>query len=173
MRKTLVLSVLVLAVLAALGGCSGGGNNAASAPAVAAAVLPHATHDPVAEYNQYRTTSQLAEGLMLAGSATMAINTYYGIHGKLPTSDAQAESVEPRSAPKFSGPGKYVGSVAVGPEPGVITVGWASGVLEGKILVLLPKRAGRLCWKVDTASTTVPADALAHANIVGKCYDDE
>lgn len=173
MRTTLILSVLGIACLAALGGCSGGANNAASAPSNTAAVLPHATRDPVAEYNQYRRTSQLAEGLFLAGSATMAIDTYYGIHGKLPSSVAQVESVEPRNDPAFSGPGKYVGSVAIGPEPGVITVAWASGVLQGKTLVLLPVRADRLCWRVDTASTTVPTEALAHGNIVDQCQAGE
>lgn len=167
--KTFITVAIASAL--ALTGCTS--HPAPTPVAKAVSALTPSIHDPVEGYNQYRVTSQLAEGLFLAGVAVMDVHYYYDIHGKLPVSSAQAKSAAPRNNPAFSGPGRYVGSVVVGPEPGVITIAWSSGALEGKTLVLLPVRSDRLCWKVDAASTTVPADALAHANIVNECDDDE
>lgn len=176
MRTSLILSVLGLACFAALGGCSGGGGNSDARTPAAAAVLPHASHDPVTEYNQYRTTSQLAAGLLSAGMVAEEVKNYYEIHDKLPASDVQAGAVDTRRAAEFDGPGGGpAGSVSIGPAPGVITVTWASGVLAGKTLVLEPVRMKRdpyLCWKVG-AATTVRADVIAHATVPNRCNDYE
>jgi len=169
MRNTFV-SILALAALA-LAGCT---SHPASTPVEKAlAVVSPTTHNPIAAYSDYETRSQLAEGLYLAGIAQLDVGDYfYGHDGKLPTSGAQARSVETPNYPKFDAPGKYVGSVSVGPAPGVVTVEWARGALAGKSIVLLPVRGEQLCWRVGP-STTVPAGTLASANIVGECRSDE
>lgn len=169
MKKQTFITVAIASALA-LAGCT---SHAPSNPVEQAlGVAPRATQDPVAGYHQYQVTSQLAEGLMLAGRASMDIDDFYGIRGKLPMSIAQMESVL-HDTPAYGSPGKYVGSVVIGPTPGKITVLWSNGALAGKTLDLLPKLGNRLCFRVDTASTTVPADALAHANVVDACHDNE
>jgi len=166
-KANLTTSILAaIAAMAMLAGCS-----FQSSPTPGVAPGPVA-HDPVVAYQQYKTSSQLAEGLYLAGSAKRAIDTYMSIRGKLPTSLGQAESVELRNSPKLATSGKYVGSVSVGPIPGEVTVMWTRGELSGKSLVLLPVLSDRLCFRVGT-STTVPDAVLAHANIADECQPGE
>ena len=167
-------STIAIAAALALAGCAS--HNEPTPAGVAMSAISSTTHNPIAAYSDYETRDQLAEGIDRAGIAAMAIGNYYGIYGKFPESTAQAESVEPWYAPKFDGPegqrNEHVGSVTVGTAPGRITVVWSRGALAGEALVLVPDPAGRPCFRLDIASTTVPVAALAHANIGDRCYDD-
>jgi len=174
MRTVILFSTSIIAALA-LAGCTS--HTAPSPVTNTLSALSPATHNPVAAYSDYETSSQLAEGLFLAGIAEGDIRDYHDEkRGKLPTNAAQAKSVEPHNYPKFDAPGKYVGSVAVGPTPGVVTVEWARGALAGESLVLVPERPGGsnpyLCFRVD-ASTTVPVETLALVKIVNECQTGE
>ena len=173
MRTTLILPLAALVALA-LTGCT---SHTPSNPVEQAlGVAPRVPKDPVAGYHQYQVTSQLAEGLYDAGVAVGDIHGYFDIRGKLPTSAEMAESVESRDVDRLREAllaGKYVERAAIGPAPGVVTVTWGGGALAGKTLVLLPELGNRLCFRVDSASTTVPAATLAHANIVNECHAGE
>jgi len=167
-HKTILTTSIVaaLAATALLAGCS---SRSSPAPGVTPAAV---AHDPVVAYSQYQTTSQLAEGLARAGVAALDVGYYRAAHGKLPTDNTQAESAG-SEGPAFSGSGKYVQSVTVGPAPGRITVLWSHGKLAGESLVLSPAQQGpSYCYRVDPA-TTVPAAVLAHATIVNKCQSEE
>ena len=173
MRTSLILSIAAIAALA-LAGCT-----SHPAPTAVAAALSSAVPRPLDSYHEYEARSQLAEGLWLGGIAQMDVGYYFGLAGdgvRMPTSNAQAESAAGASQPKFDAPGKYVDSVTVGPAPGVVTIVWTRGLLAGKQLVLVPVRPTAahpsLNWKIG-ASTTVPANVLAHATIVGVDRGDE
>ena len=132
------------------------------ASAKAMPALSPTRHDIDAALTEYEMNTQVSEGLMFAGRAAMAVDTYFELHGAFPASVAQAESVETRNTPKFEEFGRYVGSVAIGPAQGSITVTWTRGVLTGKRLVLDPWRDNWQRFCID-ASTTVSAAALTHA----------
>lgn len=172
MTKQTFTTVAIAAAIT-LAGCTS--HPAPTPVAKAVSALTPSIHDPVAEYNQYRATSQLASGLLSAGMVAEEVKNYYEIHDKLPAGARTARAGDARKAAKFEGPGGPAGSVSIGPAPGVITVTWASGVLAGKTLVLEPVRMKRdpyLCWKVG-AATTVRADVIAHATVPNRCNDYE
>ena len=107
-------------------------------------------------YAAYTLGSQYAAGIGAEGTASTQLMTKYAMGVQLPSSNAEAGL----PAPTDLGAGKYVGSVTVGPKPGLTTVKWSGGALTGKVLVLTPRLPDgshtQLCWNVDAAATTVP-----------------
>lgn len=108
----------------------------------------------------YEVRSQYAAGMATEGTAAQAVSSYYIKTGTLPVSNEQAGLSAPSTVPGEQGVGKYVGSVTVGPTPGVIAVKWSHAALAGKSMVLVPELPGNshpfLCWHVDSKATTVP-----------------
>lgn len=103
---------------------------------------------------------QYAAGIEAADTASMAMQALYVRNGKLPTTNVAAGLAAPDVLAGTNSSDNYVGSVAIGPVPGVITVTWAHGVLAGDKLVAAPAplshATANLCWQVDAADTTVP-----------------
>lgn len=135
------------ALEAAMKACSPGSQNGTA---------PSSSDCQHVEYAAFVVRSQYAAGIGAEGTASTQLMTKYAMGGKLPSSNAEAGL----PAPTDLDTGKYVGSVTVGPKPGLITVKWSGGALAGKVLVLTPRLPGgshtQLCWNVDAAATTVP-----------------
>jgi len=116
-------------------------------------------------YHDYLIRSQVLEGMAIAGGAEAAVAQAYSDHGSFPTNNANAGLA---SAVLISG--KYVSSVDVGVQPGVIEVTFSSHspeladkLLDGKVLAFSAVSGGRngqISWNCGTNLTTIPVKYL-------------
>jgi uncharacterized RDD family membrane protein YckC/Tfp pilus assembly major pilin PilA len=111
-------------------------------------------------YQNYFVRSQVAEGMVLAGGAKVAMSEYYANNdGQWPSNNSEAGLAAPHEIS-----GKYVASVDVGDQPGEIVIRFADdepGVsrdIRGKQLALAGEDVGNglVLWHCDLSSTTVP-----------------
>lgn len=97
-------------------------------------------------YLDYTVRSQIAEGLQLAGGAKSAVTEFFQDRGRMPTGNTEAG---------LSGAtdiqGKYVSSVGVGNQDGVITITYGNEVnaaINGQTVTLTANTgaAGSVQW---------------------------
>lgn len=97
-------------------------------------------------YLDYAVRSQIADGLNLAGGAKSAVTEFFQDRGAMPTDNIQAGL-----SPAGQIQGKYVASIAVGNQDGVITVTYgndANAAINGESLTLTANtsQAGSVQW---------------------------
>ena len=101
-------------------------------------------------YLDYAVRSQIADGLNLAGGAKSAVAEFFQDRGQMPTDNTQAGL-------SLSGQiqGRYVASVAVGNQDGVITITYgndANAAINGESVTLTAdtSQAGSVQWICDS-----------------------
>ena len=101
-------------------------------------------------YLDYAVRSQIADGLNLAGGAKSAVAEFFQDRGEMPTDNTQAGL-----SPSGQIQGKYVASVAVGNQDGVITITYgndANVAISGESVTLTAdtSQAGSVQWICDS-----------------------
>lgn len=101
-------------------------------------------------YLDYAVRSQIADGLNLAGGAKSAVTEFFQDRGAMPTDNTQAGL-----SPSGQIQGKYVASVAVGNQDGVITITYgneANVAISGESITLTAdtSQAGSVQWICDS-----------------------
>jgi len=99
-------------------------------------------------YQDYTIRAQVSEGLNLSGGAKAAVTEYFQDRGSMPTGNTQAGL-----APSGNIQGKYVASVGVGNQDGVITVTYGNSAHQ----------------TIDTESITMTADTTQAGSVQWIC----
>lgn len=102
-------------------------------------------------YLDYTVRSQISDGLSVASGAKSAVTEYFQDRGSMPSDNAQAGLAGSNEIQS-----KYVASVAVGNQDGVITITFgndANAVISGEAVTLTANtsRAGSVQWACDSA----------------------
>lgn len=101
-------------------------------------------------YLDYAVRSQISEGLTVAGAAKSAVTEFIQDRGSMPSDNANAGLSDATEIQ-----GKFVSSVSVGNQDGVITVTYgndANAVISGQTVTLTANttRAGSVQWICDS-----------------------
>jgi len=113
-------------------------------------------------YQDYTIRAQVSEGLNLSGGAKAAVTEYFQDRGSMPTGNTQAGLAAANAIV-----GKYVSSVTVGNQDGVITVTYGNSAhqtINGEDLLMTADTtaAGSVQW-ICTSGGTIAAKHLPAA----------
>jgi type IV pilus assembly protein PilA len=113
-------------------------------------------------YLDYTVRSQVAEGLNVSRAAKVAVAEYFQDRGDMPTGNAQAGL-----AASATIQGKYVSSVGVGNQDGIITITYGKEAhtrIDGQTVTLTADttQAGSVQW-VCASGGVIPAKHLPAA----------
>lgn len=107
-------------------------------------------------YLDYTVRSQVAEGINVAGSAKIGVTEYFQDRGAMPPGNTQAGLANPGEIQ-----GKYVSSVAVGNQDGVITITYGKDAhlaINGETVTLTADttQVGSVQWVCASGGTIPP-----------------
>ena len=115
-------------------------------------------------YQDYTIRAQVSEGLSLSAGAKAAVAEFYQDRGEWPDDNDEAGLSDPTDIE-----GKYVSSVTVGANNGVITIAYAQtaanqNIRAATLTLTATNHSGSIGWDCDS-----PGDAIANNWLPAAC----